>query len=145
MMLTRRMIKKILIVCAIIVMSAVVLTAMAAEKKKDAKPFWAGGKHFQLTGEVVFVDEDEIHDPENPAVKILQQPYDAMMSFPRDSQGIIDWVKVLEQGLIDPRASVDGTGEMFPVDFDIIFKNFICLRLFIFVELPNNIYNIINK
>lgn len=87
------------------------------------KPFWSRGKHFQLTGDVVDISQDGIHDPTAESVKVLQQPYEAMASFPRDSQGIIDWVKTLELGLIDPRKSVDGTGEMFTVDFDIIFKN----------------------
>lgn len=95
---------------------------MAAEPQQD-KPFWSKGQHFQLSGDVVNVEDDGIHDPTNVTVKYLQQPYDAMVSFPRDNAGIIDWVQVLEQGLIDPRKSVDGEGEMFPVDFDIIFKN----------------------
>jgi len=94
----------------------------AADTDPD-KPFWAKGRHFQLTGEIVNVEEDGIHDPSNVTVKYLQQPYDAMSTFPRDNTGIVDWVKVLDQGLIDPRKSVDGTGEMFPVDFDIIFTN----------------------
>ena len=88
-----------------------------------AKPIWSRGKHFQLTGDIVPIAEDGIHDPEGEAVAVLQQPYEAMANFPRDSQGIIDWVKTLEMGLIDPRKSVDGTGDMFPVDFDIIFKD----------------------
>ena len=87
------------------------------------KPIWARGKHFQLRGEVVSVEKDGIHDASNATVVALQQPYEAMAAFPRDSQGIIDWVKTLEKGLIDPRKSIDGTGEMFPVDFDVIFKN----------------------
>ena len=95
----------------------------AADNTEQDKPFWSKGRHFQLTGDVVNVEDDGIHDPSNITVKYLQQPYDAMAAFPRDSAGIVDWVKVLDQGLIDPRKSVDGTGEMFAVDFDIIFKN----------------------
>ena len=86
-------------------------------------PYWIRGNHFQLTGEVVPIAEDGIHDPAVASVQVLQPPYEAMANFPRDSQGIIDWVKTLETGLIDPRKSLDGTGDMFPVDFDIIFKN----------------------
>jgi c(7)-type cytochrome triheme protein len=97
--------------------------SLRAETSGQDKPFWSKGQHFQLKGEVVNVEDDGIHDPSNVTVKYLQQPYDAMATFPRDSAGIIDWVKVLDQGLIDPRKSVDGTGEMFAVDFDIIFKN----------------------
>ena len=95
----------------------------AADSAELEKPFWSKGRHFQLTGDVVNVEDDGIHDPSNITVKYLQQPYDAMTNFPRDNAGIVDWVQVLEQGLIDPRKSVDGKGEMFAVDFDIIFKN----------------------
>lgn len=86
-------------------------------------PLWARGKHFQLTGDVVPIAEDGIHDPGVPVVNVLQPPYEAMANFPRDDQGFTDWVKILEMGLIDPRKSLDATGEMFPVDFDIVFRN----------------------
>lgn len=89
----------------------------------EASPIWSRGKHFQLKGEVVPIAEDGIHDPSSEAVNILQQPYEAMDGFPRDSQGIIDWVKALESGIINPRKSVDGEGDMFVADFDIIFRN----------------------
>lgn len=114
----------LVVLLALLLVPAVVTVLPAAEDtQQPEKPFWAGGKHYQLTGEVVLVEEDGIHDPTNDTVKVLQQPFEAMSEFPRDSQGIINWVQVLEQGLIDPRANLDGTEEMFPVDFDIIFKN----------------------
>jgi len=84
---------------------------------------WSRGLHFQTEGEVVPLAEDGIHDPSNDAVHLLQEPYESMADFPRDSQGIIDWVQTLRQGLIDPRMSLTGEEEMFPVDFDIIFEN----------------------
>jgi len=107
----------------IIVMMLFTTVLWAADSAELEKPFWSKGRHFQLTGDVVNVEDDGIHDPSNITVKYLQQPYDAMANFPRDNAGIVDWVQVLEQGLIDPRKSVDGKGEMFAVDFDIIFKN----------------------
>lgn len=85
---------------------------------------WSRGQHFQLRGEVVAVEQDGIHDSDGEAVAILQQPHEAMAGFPRDDSGQIDWVKTLERRLIEPRSSVDGaSAEMFPVDFDVIFKN----------------------
>lgn len=85
---------------------------------------WARGLHFQTEGEVVPLAEDGIHDPTTQAVvEILQEPVEAMADFPRDSKGIIDWVKVLDEGLIDPRASLTGDEEMYVVDFDVIFTN----------------------
>ncbi|RMD79395.1 MAG: hypothetical protein D6809_03735, partial [Gammaproteobacteria bacterium] len=87
-------------------------------------PVWERGKHYQLDGEVVPVQEDGIHDPSDPAVQfVLQQPVVAMKDFLRDNRGIIDWVKTLEQGYIQPRETLTGEPGMFPVDFDIIFKN----------------------
>jgi len=108
------------------VMTAVAWAASAensAVQPAESKLIYSKGLHFQTEGEVVPIEEDGIHDPENSAVKVLQKPYEAMKDFPRDSQGIIDWVQVLRQGLIDPRKSLTGEEEMFPVDFDIIFKN----------------------
>lgn len=86
-------------------------------------PVWTKGLHFQTQGEVVPVAEDGIHDPTNSAVKIFQEPVESMDGFPRDQAGIIDWVKVLDKGLIDPRQSRLGDKDMFSVNFDIIFKN----------------------
>ena len=43
-----------------------------------------GGGHYQLHGDVVPIQEDGIHDPENDAVKTLQPPAEAMKDFPRD-------------------------------------------------------------
>jgi c(7)-type cytochrome triheme protein len=117
----------ILMVCAVLLIGPYDARAQQDappifQSGQDA-PYWARGDHFQLTSEVVPVPEDGIHDPAVPSIQVLQAPYEAMANFPRDDQGIIDWVKTLDTGLINPRKSLDGTGEMFPVDFDIIFKN----------------------
>src|SRR3569832_2440343 len=86
-------------------------------------PIWSRGLHFQTAGEVVPVAEDGIHDPNNSAVKIFQEPVESMANFPRDQAGIIDWVQVLEKGYIDPRQSKLGDKDMLAIDFDIIIKN----------------------
>jgi c(7)-type cytochrome triheme protein len=101
----------------------VVYAAGPPSPVEQSGPIWARGKHFQLTGDVVPIAEDGIHDPTGQTVDYLQQPSEAMAGFPRDSQGLLDWVKTLEKGIIEPRQSLDGTRDMFPVDFDIIFKN----------------------
>src|SRR3569832_2925137 len=80
-------------------------------------PIWSRGLHFQTAGVVVPVAEDGIHDPNNSAVKIFQEPVESMANFPRDQAGIIDWVQVLEKGYIDPRQSKLGDKDMFAVDF----------------------------
>lgn len=98
-------------------------SAIATVALSDQKVLYPQGLHFQTEGEIVPLARDGIHDPTNEAVKALQEPVDSMRDFPRDEAGIIDWVKVLDQGLIDPRASLHGDEQMFPVDFDIIFTN----------------------
>ena len=110
---------KIAMIAVMLTMSASALPVANTPKREV---FWNTGDHFQLTGDIVNVEDDGIHDPTNVTVKYLQQPYDAMATFPRDNMGIIDWVKTLEEGLIDPRKSIDGKGEMFTADFDIIFE-----------------------
>lgn len=70
--------------------------------------------------------EDGIHDPENDAVRILQEPAEAMIDFPMDRLGLIDWVKALRENKIAPRRSLSGSeseGEMMiETDMDIIMK-----------------------
>ena len=81
------------------------------------------GKHFQTEGEVIPVAEDGIHDPTNDAVEVFQNPYEAMLEFPRDSVGIVNWIEAIKQGLIDPRADLEGETEKKTLDMDIIFTD----------------------
>lgn len=70
--------------------------------------------------------EDGIHDPTNDAIRILQEPGEAMVDFPMDRRGAIDWVKALRSGKISPRTSLndkDGKEAMTEMDMDIIRKN----------------------
>ena len=71
--------------------------------------------------------EDGIHDPTNDAIKILQEPGEAMIDFPMYKNGLIDWVQAIQQGYINPRKSRDGDeygGKeiMQEMDLDIIMK-----------------------
>ena len=99
------------------------LNLNAKEADKFKGQFWSKGKHFQLTGAVVVLAEDGIHDPTNiSAMYGLQQPVDAMGKFPRDSAGLLDWVKTLEKGYIEPRSDLNGTGKpLKPLNLDIVF------------------------
>jgi len=50
---------------------------------------------------------DNLHDPANPAIKMLQEPNEGLSKLPRDFVGNkVDWVKALRQGMIDPRTNV---------------------------------------
>lgn len=66
---------------------------------------------------------DGIHDPENPAIKSLQEPGESLAKFPQDRRGAVNWVAALEQNLIQPRETLSGTEDMLVMDMDIMFTN----------------------
>lgn len=114
----------VVVVMFLSVEPAVVWAQTAAkEKNKEAKPLKEKCSHFQLCGVDVALEKDGIHDPRNEAIKVLQPPAEAMAGFPRTETGVIDWVKVLDEELIQPRTGLVGDEKMYFVDFDIIFKN----------------------
>ncbi len=116
---------KLMSMALISLISSIVLVNLTSAETEYDGEFWNDGVHFQLTGDIVILTEDGIHDPYNSAVGgILQQPVEAMVDFPRDSAGIIDWVKTLEIGMIAPRSDVTGEAPpLKPLDLDIIFKD----------------------
>lgn len=67
--------------------------------------------------------DDGLHDPTDPALKELQQPADAFAAFPRDFPGIgnqVDWVRALDQGVIQPRTNIFPDTHIDVLDLDII-------------------------
>ena len=96
--------------------------------------------HFQLQGSVVPIAEDGIHDPENEASRMLQPPAEAMLNFPRDERGIINWVKTLDDGVINPRTGIKGDEKMHAVDFDVIFQNTASMPYVRFPHRPHTIW-----
>ena len=51
--------------------------------------------------------KDGIHDPANPALKLLQEPDAALSRLPADGVGNqVNWVAALEQGSINPRTNI---------------------------------------
>ena len=53
------------------------------------------------------LEQDGIHDPRNPAVKVLQQPREALSRLPAAYDGNqVDWVAALARGDINPRTNV---------------------------------------
>jgi len=67
--------------------------------------------------------KDTIHDTSDDAMFMLQEPKDAMAGFPIDRRGGVDWVKALELGIINPRASIKGDKPIATLDMDIIFQD----------------------
>ena len=53
------------------------------------------------------LEADGIHDPRNPGLALLQQPAEALAPLPRDSAGnLVDWVRAIESGAIQPRSQL---------------------------------------
>lgn len=69
------------------------------------------------------LERDGIHDPRNDALHALQEPDKAMHHFPHDRRGNVDWAKAIDEGIIDPRASLTGNEEMLIMDLDIYLKD----------------------
>ena len=65
---------------------------------------------------------DGIHDPEGQEITSLQEPAVAMKNFPVDRRGMVNWAKAIDEGVIDPRHSRSGEGEMNIMDMDIMLK-----------------------
>ena len=53
------------------------------------------------------LQDDDVHDPANPGLTLLQQPGDALSRLPPDSAGNrVRWVQALEEGAIQPRSQL---------------------------------------
>lgn len=64
-----------------------------------------------------------IHDMDNDAAVVLQDPTESMAKFPQDRRKAVDWVKTLQEGLIAPRADLRGEGKMNVLDLDVLMKD----------------------
>lgn len=68
--------------------------------------------------------DDGLHDPSNPAIDVLQEPGEALSVLVPDGAGNkVDWVKSLQQGLIEPRPSLDGSRKPEIRETSVIMKN----------------------
>jgi len=53
------------------------------------------------------IARDGLHDPQGPAVGVLQEPAEALAGLPRDAVGNqVRWVQALDQGAIQPRTNI---------------------------------------
>lgn len=117
----------------LMVISVSVMTIWACSKRPGADYTVIGNTSvYQEDDTRVYVDEpaivglkeDGLHDLKNDALDALQEPYDSMKNFPIDRRGGIDWVKAIDDGVINPRMNRTGEGApMNIMDMDIIFKD----------------------
>jgi len=71
------------------------------------------------------LEKDGIHDPKSPAIAILQQPAEALEPLPRDTAGnMVNWVKAIETGAINPRTNILPQTEVRLREDDIIVAKF---------------------
>ena len=67
---------------------------------------------------------DKYHCPDCYAIKVLQNPEEAMRSLPRAATGnFVDWVAALKARLIEPRAEVGRAGQMELNNTDVVLRN----------------------
>lgn len=65
--------------------------------------------------------EDGLHDPQSPALGVLQNPGDALSLLPKDTAGNkVDWVGALRSGYIKPRNKLRETTEVRLLETDIL-------------------------
>lgn len=71
------------------------------------------------------LEKDGLHDPEGPGLAQLQQPAEALAPLPRDTAGnLVNWVKAIDSGAIDPRTHLFPQTELRLRDDDIIVARF---------------------
>jgi c(7)-type cytochrome triheme protein len=63
--------------------------------------------HPAAASEWLPLEKDGLHDPKSPAIKLLQQPTEALSKLPPDTAGNrVRWVEALEKGVINPRTNI---------------------------------------
>lgn len=109
MVIKRGSIKRLLAVC---VGLCVIHAALAAEPAPRATRHWLP------------LAQDELHDPSMAALKMLQDPTEALSKLPRDGSGNqVDWVKALENGYIKPHVNIRSNTELKVLDLDVLRRN----------------------
>ena len=67
------------------------------------------------------LEKDGIHDRDNPALSLLQEPAEALSVLPGDTAGNqVRWVRALEEGYIQPRTNIFPETRIEVLDLDII-------------------------
>lgn len=67
------------------------------------------------------LDSDGIHDPTNPALKLLQEPEESLSVLPPDSAGNkVDWIRALRNGDIQPRSTIKKETDEEILDLDVL-------------------------
>jgi c(7)-type cytochrome triheme protein len=67
--------------------------------------------------------DDGLHDPQSPAIELLQEPAEALILLPPDTTGnMVAWVEALRDKYIEPRTNLYSTTIVKILDMDIILE-----------------------
>lgn len=94
-----------------------------------------------LAGNWSGLDNDGLHDPSNPSLRLLQNPAQALSVLAPDTAGNkVDWVEAVRQGQIRPRTSTDGSRIPEQHDSVIIMRNTLSLPAVRFSHDSHNLW-----
>jgi c(7)-type cytochrome triheme protein len=87
-------------------------TTFGDEPVSEANSFWLS------------LAQDELHDPADPALNLLQNPTEALSVLPRDGAGDqVNWVKALDDSNIKPLISIRSNTQAEVLDLDVLLRN----------------------
>jgi len=82
--------------------------------------------------------EDGLHDPQNPAIELLQEPAEALSQLPPDNVGNkVLWNRALREQYIQPRTNIYPETKIEIIDMDIIMENTGEMPLVLFPHRPH--------
>ena len=94
-----------------------------------------------LAGNWSTLENDGLHDPSNPSLRLLQDPAQALSVLASDTAGNkVDWVAAVRQGQIRPRTSVDNSRVPAQHDSVIIMSNTLSLPAVRFPHAAHNLW-----
>lgn len=67
--------------------------------------------------------QDQFYDPTAPGFAQLQKANEALVDFPLDRRGFVDWTRTLAEGRIRPRAGLDADRKETVLDLDVVMRN----------------------
>lgn len=70
------------------------------------------------------LSKDDVHDKNNPGIKMLQEPRDGLEKLPKDYVGNrVNWIKALREGYIEPRTNILPGTPIRVLNLDILMRN----------------------
>jgi c(7)-type cytochrome triheme protein len=105
--------------------------AKPAARKAPAAPVFDGGHWRPL-------EDDGLHDTANPALRLLQQPAEALSVLPPAQEGnFVDWVMALRTGAIEPRTNIFPETKIRVIDLDVIMPDTAGMPMVLFPHRPH--------